>query len=364
MKFFKILFVIVIFMIGFMIGSLSSKKPAAQGKKEAPKVSASAVKVQQITKQDFTAKLNISGKVESKEETTVFAETSGKIVKINFKIGDMVTRDDVIIEIDDEYAKKNYASVLAAFESAKVNFRNAESDFKRNKKLYASKNISQSEYEKAEFSWENAQSGFQASKAQLELAKSKLDAAIIKADFNGVISEMNLQKYQNISNGSELFTLTGMDEYFIYTGVAEENILNIEKDAPVKIKLTNNVVIDAKITGIGRKLTKTFQYPVQIDFTYFGNDILPGMIADIEVSYKNYSDLILVPVDAVQKRINKNVIFIAKDNKIAEERAVTLGRKLGNYYEILDGLKENEILVTEGAEGLYDNAQISIIKEL
>ena len=55
-----------------------------------------------------------------------------------------------------------------------------------------------------------------------------------------------------------------------------------------------------------------------------------------------------VPLSALQKLEDENVVFVEKESGLFESCTVKTGRKFGPDIEVLDGVKEGEMVVTEG----------------
>ena len=76
-------------------------------------------------------------------------------------------------------------------------------------------------------------------------------------------------------------------------------------------------------------------------------------------------DIVSVHKDAVIPRGGKNIVFVAKEGK-AEIRAIRLGSAIGNRFEVVQGLREGDLVVVRGNERLRPGQAITykgMIKE-
>jgi Cu(I)/Ag(I) efflux system membrane fusion protein len=71
------------------------------------------------------------------------------------------------------------------------------------------------------------------------------------------------------------------------------------------------------------------------------------MFVNVAVKY-DLGEKLAVPEEAVMHAGTRDIVFVADANGYFESRAVTLGVKAQNYYEVLRGLTENEEVVTSG----------------
>jgi multidrug efflux pump subunit AcrA (membrane-fusion protein) len=69
------------------------------------------------------------------------------------------------------------------------------------------------------------------------------------------------------------------------------------------------------------------------------------------------SDVLAIPEEAVQTDGNKKIVFIDKGNGGFEKREVSLGLQIDSFYQIEDGIKPGEKIVTKGSFLLKSEAQ-------
>jgi RND family efflux transporter MFP subunit len=90
---------------------------------------------------------------------------------------------------------------------------------------------------------------------------------------------------------------------------------------------------------------------VRVEVTNKGGDLRLGMYVTLSFEARSGGHVTLVPRDAVQAVGNRNVVYIPAqegDGRFAE-RVVKLGAALGDSFEVLDGLKPGELVVTAGS---------------
>ena len=71
---------------------------------------------------------------------------------------------------------------------------------------------------------------------------------------------------------------------------------------------------------------------------------------------------VLVPGAAIVQRGDKDVAFVVAGDKVAQ-RALTLGRTLGDDREVLDGLNGGEQVVLDPPDTLADGARVTVARE-
>jgi multidrug efflux pump subunit AcrA (membrane-fusion protein) len=85
----------------------------------------------------------------------------------------------------------------------------------------------------------------------------------------------------------------------------------------------------------------------------------PDMFVDVRFATQLADSAVLVPDIAVLRSGNRNSVFVALEGGSFEPREVTLGvRSEGHFYEVKDGLRVGERVVTSGQFMLDSESQL------
>ncbi len=99
------------------------------------------------------------------------------------------------------------------------------------------------------------------------------------------------------------------------------------------------------VTPIIETATRTLKVRALVDNPE--NKLKLEMFVNVVIKY-DLGDKLSVPEEAVMHAGTRDIVFVAGTNGHFESKVVKLGNKAGNYYEVLDGLAENEEVVTSG----------------
>ena len=72
------------------------------------------------------------------------------------------------------------------------------------------------------------------------------------------------------------------------------------------------------------------------------------------------NDSILIPEEAIAPRLGSQYVFVIKDNKALEVK-VKLGSRVPGSIEILNGLKEGDLIVIQGVQKLRTGQPINVV---
>ena len=305
------------------------------GKKKEQKVEENYrhVKTQVLSQSDMSLGYTAGAEIKGKEEIPYTAVVSGELTVLNVKDGDSVRAGQVILSIDNQAARSNVQSAAANYNSARI-------QFEKYRQLYQKRLITETDYL-------NAKTNYESAGANLSLANDNNSKSVIKADVNGVISGMNLEKHQQINAGDALFKIVNESEMEIKVGVSSNVISKIKTGTDAKVKIDElNEEITGKVYEIsGTADSKTRQFIVKIRIPNPEKRIKSGMYgtANIDTGIENG---IIIPKEAIVVRGVSQLIYIV-ENGVA--KAITI--KI---------LNQNEKFAAVEGEGLNAGAELII----
>jgi len=134
--------------------------------------------------------------------------------------------------------------------------------------------------------------------------------------------------------------------------------INVYEYEIASIKIGDSVEIDAvaypgqKFTGkvvsiypVLDPATRTNQ--VRVDVPNPDSKLKPEMYVNASIK-ETLGPKLAVSESAVLDTGLRKIVYLSRENNVFESREVTLGRKAGNYYEVISGLKEGDKVVTSG----------------
>ena len=281
--------------------------------------------------------------VEAKVKNSIIPNSPLRIEKIFVEVGDNVKKGDKLVQLD----AKDLDKLQLQYEYQLV-------DFKRVEELYKVGGISKAEYENA--------------KTQLEVTKKTLDSrtenTVLVSPIDGVISARNY------------------DDGDMYGG---QVILVVEQISPVKMKInisesyyakTNkNLDVTLKFDAYGDEEFKgnidiiyptiaaaSHTFPVEITVANENMKIRPGMYGKAVVNFGT-KEHVVVPDQAVIKQAGSGDYYVyTYENGKVYHNKIELGRRLGNRYEVIEGIAPGSQVVVAGKEGLANGIEVEVIE--
>jgi multidrug efflux system membrane fusion protein len=100
---------------------------------------------------------------------------------------------------------------------------------------------------------------------------------------------------------------------------------------------------------------------IQLKGTFANEDnvLWPGQFVQVMLTLNELSNAVVVPSRAVQTGQNGQYVYVVDKDRIVEQRPVTIGVSYHGETVVLGGLKEGEIVVTDGHLRLAPKFKVS-----
>jgi len=356
---------VTLIMIGTM-ALLQSCNGEPEGTTESSTVpSGTLITTAELTLQDVPVVLESVGRVESKTSPTIDAEVEGRILQLALHVGDAVEAGGILLELDKTELKLERQAAEAEIESVKAQIANEQRRVKRFQRLKKRDLLATTQLDDAKAALAVFLARLHAAQARLDIASDKLSKATVRAPVNARIEKRYVSVGDFVKRGDPLFIITSTDALRAYLPFPETAAEQIQPGLPVS--LTSPVAKNSKVDGIITELRPMVGRGSRavwaiVDMTNPGS-WRPEATVVAHVLVDTKENAITVPNESVVRRPVGSVVYVIRDNR-AEQRVVTLGRRIENQVEIVSGLIGSEIIALEGAQYLTDGAPVRIAEKL
>ena len=406
---------IAVLAAAFAILYTAGCKKAAEGEAR-PDLASKFVVVQQIPTGFLRSTFSMSGELRPIIQVTLSSQTSGQVMQIPVKEGDMVRAGQLLCAVDDRELRAAYAQVNAqtvanraaleklrrysrpqeitklesAVENAHVQLENAEKNLQRANELFGSGVVPLSHVETARAAMEAAKSAYvtatenlslalegareedllsaeaavKSAEAELERIGIQIDKSVIKAPVDGVIAKVHIEPSELVSPGMPVCDLVNLSNMQAKIGLSESDLITVNPGdtVAVRLKLAPGQPFPGVITAISPSIDKTTgTFMVEVTTPNPGGQILGGFYADFEFTRTAVKDAIIVPIDALINEGDSWHAFVVNAGR-AEKRAVKPGILTPEFAQIIEGLSKGELLVVTGQRLLTDGDLVEISK--
>ena len=304
------------------------------------------VSVLTLKPETFKNYITIQGKVDADENVSLSSGVPGIVTKINVKVGDEVHTGQVLAETDANMINQSIADL-------QVNTDLANQVYERQKKLWENKIGTEVQFLQAKTNKESMEKKMGVLLQQLNMTK-------IVSPINGTVDAIDVKLGQLAAPGVPAIRVINFSNLKIKADVSESYASKIKKGTDVIIKFPDTKdSLATKVNFVSHTInssTRSFAVEVLLDDK---KEYFPNMVATLNINdYQSASPIIIVSVKAIRKDdTNKSYVFVAENN-VAKKRIVTLGKEFNGKIEITSGLKEGELLITEGYDTINEGDAI------
>ena len=321
-------------------------------------------------------------------EVKISSELSGEIIELHHEEGDSVAKGDLIIKINQEnyislveMAQASLNAVETQYRLKESQVRQSELNYRRHKKMYENRVISQVEFEEVNGELEIAKKELKAAKynvnraiASLNEAKENLNKTNIYSPMNGTISAMNVEIGERVvgtsqMSGTELFRVANLDEFEVLAEIGESDIVHIVvgDSATIKMDAYPNHTFIGKVSHIANSAKSDnpfsqhlihFVVKILIDKNSYSelsakrkNPFKPGMSANVSIKTERKIGVLNLPLHSVKSKRDSltakyhDIVYVIGDDMRIEEREIVCGIDNLKRAEITSGLTADEKVV-------------------
>jgi membrane fusion protein, multidrug efflux system len=301
---------------------------------------AKEVSVYQVVASTFKNFVEVQGKVDAEENVQVTPEAAGVVTRVYAKVGQNVSRGQVLAQIDDKVLDQNLAELQTQLQLANTLFQ-------RQKNLWDQKIGTEVQFLNAKTQKESVERRIATLRSQASMYK-------IKAPISGTVDAMDVKVGQAVMPGVSGIRIVNASNLKVKAQVAESYAARVNQGDEVSVifpdvpdTLQTKLFFASKtIDPVSRSFNVEIKLPSKRTYR-------PNMLAVLKiVDYKNENAL-TVPINSIQKAESGDYVFIAENGK-AKRVSIQTGKVSEGKAEVLSGLQSGDKVITAGIQDLNE----------
>ena len=300
-----------------------------------------------LKQQPLENQITSTGSLLANEEVEIRSEVPGRIISINFDEGSFVKKGTLLVKINDDELQAQLKKLL-------LDEKLAKEDVYRKENLLAIKAVSQEELDKS-------QNQLGVIQAQIELVTSQLSKTSIFAPFDGKIGLRSVSAGGYISSLMLIARMQETNPMKIEFTIPEKYIGMVHEGTPVQFNIDGiDSTFSGKIYATEPKIdvaTRTMM--VRARCSNNGNILLPGAFARIKIILQRIPDALVLPSEALIPDIRGEKVLTLSKGQVKSVYVKT-GIRNEHDVQILEGLNQNDTIITTGFLQLKDNAKVNV----
>lgn len=378
--------------------TVGPKGPGGRGGRTA-EVTIQTAGVQRISIQ---RQIDLSGSLIPQDEAQVSSEVAGVVRQVFVEMGQEVSAGEVLVKLDPrelelalqraqsqlrqteaqlginglEYGEPPPDEQISSVRLAMANRDDALAQLKRAQRLRSQNLLPQADLDAAETRVKVTEANYQAAlesvrslKATLqerrhavELAQKKLNDTVIRASISGQIAERLVQQGEYIRENTPVVRIVQINPLKIRSAIQERHAGLVRTGLSVEFAVESapGQTFRGKVAYISPSVdlsTRTFPVEVMVDNA--SRRLKPGFFAKGVIFTHRDENVLAISEDTVSTLAGVSNVYVVEGGKVRQQQ-VTIGTKIDGMYELLEGLKGDEVLAASNLTLLATGVPVKI----
>jgi len=220
--------------------------------------------------------------------------------------------------------------------------------------------VTEAAYQAAVENVQSLKASLQDRRAAYELAKKKLNDAVIRAPIAGAIAERSAQRGEYIRENTPIATIVRMNPLKLRTGVQEKyaNLIHQNQMVDFQVEPYPTEMFHGKIAYISPAVdqgTRTFTAEILVDNPQY--KLKPGFFTKGEILVHRDENVLAVPEETVSNLAGVSSVYVIS-NGVVKQTTIRTGEHEGKFIEVVEGLKGDEILASSNLNELVSGSRV------
>jgi len=318
-------------------------------KSDTTKVKLVDVVAMPLNPQIFRTYIEVQGRIDADENVSLSTEMPGTITRINVKVGDEVSKGQVLAETDSRATQQQIADIQTSLDLA-------NQVYQKQKNLWDQKIGTEIQFLQSKNTKESLENKVATMQEQIRMSK-------IISPISGTIDAVNIKIGQAVAPGVAAINVINFSNLKIKADVSESyaSRVKVGNETLVLFPDAHDSIV-SKINYASRainNLTRTFGVEVLLDGK---KEYHPNMVAKLKINdYQSTAPQIVVPVKFIQKGTNENFVLVA-ENSVVVKKTIKILHEYNGLAEVTEGLKAGDLIITEGYDLINEGDKVNVAK--
>ncbi|SFC54639.1 efflux RND transporter periplasmic adaptor subunit [Massilia yuzhufengensis] len=305
----------------------------------------------------------VTGSIQPERKADLRAEVSAVVLQVLKENGEPVKRGDVLVRLDETAIRDSLVSAEATVRSSTQALDQANRQLERMKTLRASGMASAVGLDDAEVRRNSAQSELSAAKSRAATARQLLNRTVVRAPFDGIVSERKVSNGDTATIGKELVKVIDPNSMRFQARVSADSISTVKLGQKVNFRV--NGYGEQQFAGVVKRIDPaanavTRQVEVVVEFADKVQPKVAGLYAEGRIDAQA-TEALMLPEAAVVKAGDKAYTWRIKDKTLSQVNLVIGARdpRTGNI-EIKQGLAAGDVVLRAPTSNLKDGQKVEM----
>lgn len=298
-----------------------------------------------VQRQALEEHLLLDGIIEAVQQSTVSAQTSGRVTALPFDVDDSVPAGALIVQLEDSEQQARFSQAQAGLAEARAGLTDARQQFARVQSLHERKLVANQALDQARNQLNAAQARLARAEAGLAEAQQQLDYTRITAPYGGILIERHVELGESVNPGQPLLTGLSLEHLRVVVDLPQQYAELAREQRRARVILPDGRALETgEMTFYPYADPASHTFRLRMPLTEPDGQLYPGMLVKVSVPVATRAAL-WIPADAILHRSELRAVFVLDENHHPRLRQIRIGVRNGDQVEVLAGLKAGERIV-------------------
>lgn len=312
----------------------------------APKPGAPPFAVLELQPESMPVERRLDGTIEAVNQGTVSAQTSGRVVAIEFDVNDFVPAGAVILRLRATEQRAGLSQAQAALTEATAREAEAQTRYQRIADMHARKVVPKAMLDEATANRDAAVARLQAARAALSSAREGLDYTEVRAPYAGIVTQRHVQVGESVAPGTPLVSGLSLQYLRVAVDIPQRVVEQVRRIGKAAVYVGERRVPATRLTIFPVATPQSNTFRARVDLPENAADLYPGMFVKVGFVVGEAQRL-MVPESAVVHRSEVTGVYVWTPDGRTALRQVRLGHLIDGRYEIAAGLVAGDRIALE-----------------
>ncbi len=306
------------------------------------------IKIESVKIMSFRPSISVIGMVSADQGIEISPPVAGIVNAIYFHSGEIVEKGDLLFQLSDADLKSKLKEDLEKY-------RYSTRQYFRYHRLFKNGAISSSEIDQLNSTMNQL-------KSQCEFDEAELDKTIIRAPFSGKLGINRLSLGQYLPSGAQIVYLCNLNKLYVDFSVTQHfsSLISIGQDVELRGENKDKLNVTGKIVSIASKISSDTQsLNVRAEIISPNSALLPGMYLKVLINLGKSNPALFIHESAINYSPEGQFVYLF-EHGLVRRQSIKTGPRIGSYVEVISGLTQDNQVVSEGQQKLFDGASVRL----
>ncbi len=322
------------------------------------------VRLGTVARGEIRNHLVLNGTVEPERSVEVYSRLATYVQQVVREEGSRVREGDLLARLDDTEIRISHQQARIQLEQARLTLEEEKNNHQRNQELKENELISDMDFQASEARYRQARLEFENKTENYKNLELQLNYTRILAPVSGFVTQRLIEVGDRVTANQHVYTVEDFSPLLVRVFVPAADISKLKNGMAADI--SSDTLPGMSFTGHIKLINPridvqsgTVKVTIEVNDTDLS--LKPGMFVEVNIVTRSREDALVIPRTAVLYQRNQVLVFQFRAGK-AVATPVKVGVTEDDRVEIIEGLKEGDAIIVQGAEVLKDGAEVSVLK--